>query len=252
MTTQVSTTAYDRLLCSLQDDAVLGIYRVRLENIELPTIPQNRRQNVSRLKKVFLTQRCFRYDPQNYIKATIRQDIFDHHCSIVRSSDGLNELLLRAEDSVSCEHGSCRIKAAKLVLRGQNRWWTVVLYRENIGGTPRPIVNRDAKLFLDPRAHSRIHDDFANQLPPPDGAIYVNLQNSLRDNDLARTDRWRAYLTTDKRRYLRQLCNSHGGLIDAFNRLLPMESLFLGKSAFHIGVFHKLGRLHCDDVCLCP
>lgn len=64
------------------------------------------------------------------------------------------------------------------------------------------------------------------------------------------TNRWRAYLTPDKRKYLRQLCNKHGDVIDAFNRLLPMETLFQCKNAFHIGVFHKLGNLHCDQVCI--
>lgn len=106
------------------------------------------------------------------------------------------------------------------------------------------------RLPSDPRASIYIHDEFANQLPPSDGSIYVNLQSSLQNNDLARADRWRAYLTTDKRRYFRQFSNAHGGILDAFNQLLPMEFLFMGRNAFHIGVFHKLGRLHCDDVCL--
>jgi hypothetical protein len=104
------------------------------------------------------------------------------------------------------------------------------------------------RLPSDPRASIYIHDEFANQLPPSDGSIYVNLQSSLQNNDLARADRWRAYLTTDKRRYFRQFSNAHGGILDAFNQLLPMEFLFMGRNAFHIGVFHKLGRLHCDDV----
>ena len=139
MTSQASATAYDRLLCSLQDRATLGIYRIRLDNIELPTIPQNRLRNITRLKKVFLVQRCFRHNPQNYITATIQQDVFEHRSSIVQSSDRVNELLLRAEDSVYCLHGSCRIQAAKSVLRGQDRWWMVALYKEDIGGIPGQI-----------------------------------------------------------------------------------------------------------------
>jgi hypothetical protein len=133
MTTQVSVNAYDRLLRSLQVRSTLGTYRVRLDNIEIPDIPHNRKANVTRLRKVFLTRRCFRHTPQNFVTASIQQDVFEQRSSIVQSSDGVEELLLRAEDSVYCLHGACRIQAAKLVLRGRDRWWTVVLYKEDIG-----------------------------------------------------------------------------------------------------------------------
>lgn len=103
-------------------------------------------------------------------------------------------------------------------------------------------------IIIDLRANRNFRNAFANQLSPPDGTIYVNLQKSLQDNDLAETEQWRAYLTTNKRRYLRQLSNTHGGIIDAFNQLLFMEPLFLGKHAFHIGIFHKLVNLRCDEV----
>jgi len=135
MTSQLTATSHGRLVRSLQDDAALGVYRVRLDNIDIPVIARNRIKNVTRLKKVFLAQRCLRHEPRNYIQATIQQDVLEHRSSIAQSSDGLNELLLRAEDSVYCKHGSCRIKAAKAVLRGQDRWWTVALYKENIGKT---------------------------------------------------------------------------------------------------------------------
>ncbi|KAK5246706.1 hypothetical protein LTS13_006409 [Exophiala xenobiotica] len=231
MTSQISATAYERRLRSFQERAACGVYRIRLDNIELPQIPHNRLQNVTRLKKIFLIQKCLRYHRKNYIAATISPDVLHHRSSTVQASDGLNELLLRAEDGVRCLHGSCRIEAAKSVLKGQDRWWTVVLYLED----------------LDTRASDDIHNAFENQLAPSDGTIYMNLQKSLRDNHSAEADQWRAYLTTDKRRYFRQLCRSHAGIIDAFNQLLNMEPLFLGKGAFHIGVFHKLGSLHCDE-----
>lgn len=137
MATQASATAYDRFICSLQDHAKLGVYRIRLDNIEHPRIPQNRFPNVSRLKKTFLVQKCLRHNPQNYITATISHDIFAHRSSVKQASDGVNELLLRAEDKVYCMHGSCRIQAAKTVLRDGDRWWTVTLYKENIGEIPR-------------------------------------------------------------------------------------------------------------------
>lgn len=137
MASQVSATAYDRLICSLQDRAKLGIYRIRLDNIEHPQIPQNRLPNVSRLKKTFLIQKCLRHSPQNYITATIPQNVFEHRSSVKQASDGVNELLLRTEDKVYCLHGSCRIQAAKAVLRDGDRWWTVTLYKDNIGGIPR-------------------------------------------------------------------------------------------------------------------
>ncbi|KAK7902586.1 hypothetical protein LTR67_002232 [Exophiala xenobiotica] len=146
MTSQVSATTYERFVCSFQDRAALGVYRIRLDNVELPPIPPNRLQNVTRLKKIFRdVQKCLRHNPQNYITAKVSQDVFEHRSLTIRSSDGVNELLLRAEDSVFCLHGSCRIQAAKLVLRGL-------------------------------AANHNLQDAFANQLPHPDGTIYVNLQ----------------------------------------------------------------------------
>lgn len=133
MTSQVSANAYDCLLSILRQRAFLGTYRIRLDNIDLPPIPENRLHNISRLKRIFLAQKCLRYDPRNYIQATLSQRVFEQRNTSTDASDGLRELLLAADDNVHCLHGSCRISAAKSVLRGRDRWWTVELYNTDIG-----------------------------------------------------------------------------------------------------------------------
>jgi hypothetical protein len=226
MTSQISANAYDRQRSTLELSALLGIYRIGLENIDVPPIPQNRLHNIARLKNVFRVQKCLRYDPKNFIEATISHDVFEQRSMRIKLSDGLTELSLAAEDSVRCLDGACRIVAAKSVLQGRDRWWTVKVYK----------------------AGAKLRDAFANQLIPADGTIYVNLQKSLQDNNLAGTEMWSAFMTVDKRRYYRQLCKRHGDIIEAFNQLLPLEPLFLGTNSFHLGVFHKLAALYFDEV----
>lgn len=145
MTTQTVVTQYDQTIAAKAREAVSGLYRIRLDNIEVGSIPRSRVQNVQRLTKIFRDQRCFRRDVRNYIVASINADILENHTSTRRSSDGATELLLRSEDHVQCLHGSCRIVAAKAVLYGSDRWWMVRLYKHTLG---RPTGHDVARTLI--------------------------------------------------------------------------------------------------------
>jgi len=126
MNAQASATPYDTSINSLRKDAALGTYRIRLENVKLPVIPQDRQKNVHRLKRIFKAQ-CLRLDPQNYISATIDAEVFHRRVAQAdRQSSDLSlsppELLLALGEEVCCIHGKCRIKAADSVLKGRHRW----------------------------------------------------------------------------------------------------------------------------------
>jgi len=138
MNAQASATSYDIKINSLQKDAALGTYRIRLENVELPVIPQDRQKNVDRLKRIFKTQECLRLDPQNYVSATIDAEVFHRRVQRAERQDSdpslsPPELLLALGEEVRCIHGKCRIKAADSILKGRHRWWTVSLYKTEIG-----------------------------------------------------------------------------------------------------------------------
>ena len=143
MNAQALAASYDISINSLKKDAALGTYRIRLEHIKLPIITKDREKNVDRLKRIFKGQECLRLDPQNYISATIDAEVF--HRRVARadrqSSDPAltpPELLLALSEEVRCIHGKCRIKAADSILKGRHRWWTVSLYKTDIG-IPRPF-----------------------------------------------------------------------------------------------------------------
>lgn len=138
MNPQLSAAPYDISIHSQREAAALGTYRIKLEHIKLPVIPDDRQRNVSRLKRIFQRQKILRLEPFNSITATIDATVFnrragrvDEHVTNLLGKPP--ELLLSLDEEVQCIHGKCRIKAADSILKGRDRWWTVSLYRTDIG-----------------------------------------------------------------------------------------------------------------------
>lgn len=128
---QSAANRYDATISECRSKYSLGRFSVRLDNIRLPYIPLERQPNVEHLKDTFQNQGCLRTEPRNFISATIESQAW-HVASNYRhgtapAKGAPAELLLGIHETIDCTHGKCRIEAAKTILRGLDRWWTVEL-----------------------------------------------------------------------------------------------------------------------------
>ena len=137
----------DERISLLQESLILGTFRVRLDNILLPTLTNHEIRHAKRLEDIFKSQGCFRLDPCNRAEATIDTPTWE-----VVSNRGLlgpqhhripPELHIGMNEAVLCFNGKCRLAAAKGILDGVDRWWPVILYRR---GKPWSTTHQDLSL----------------------------------------------------------------------------------------------------------
>lgn len=119
-------------LCRQQ--AFLGTFRVRVDNVTLPGFSAREVQHVKRLEEIFQVQGCFRLDSRNRAEATINSSTW-RSVSVRSSLEAVShrvppELHIGTEETLSCFSGKCRLAAARGVLDGLDRWWPVSIYRE--------------------------------------------------------------------------------------------------------------------------
>jgi hypothetical protein len=125
---------------------VQGVARIRLDNLSFKCKPDN--ENVQNLRNKFKDAGCLRRDQANCIPAIIPAAILQHAIQASQTSSaalksppdgGPPELIFPSDYSVQCLHGCDRIDAAKGLLSGPNRWWTVEIYLES-SLLPRPSL----------------------------------------------------------------------------------------------------------------
>ena len=133
----MASYSFDTTLQNARHRLFIGTVRIRLDKIIFPDDISLKNENIDRLVHIFKIQDCLRLEPQNHLSALIDAAALDDYlrCSSLRreqlrplSSDTPPELRLPANRVLSCQQGQSRIAAAKVLLQGQNRWWTVDLY----------------------------------------------------------------------------------------------------------------------------
>jgi hypothetical protein len=131
-------------------DNLLGTARIRLDNLSFDYKPDD--ENVQLLRKKFKDPGCLRLDPNNHIPAIIPKAILQHAIQASRtSSTALKsppngypaELIFPSDYAVRCLHGCDRIEAAKGLLFGSDRWWTVDIYSEGSVSVSPNLISQD-------------------------------------------------------------------------------------------------------------
>ena len=111
-------------------DNCIGTFRIHLDHLSFDWMPAYLDpKNVKRLEHTFKDD-CRRLLSENYISAIVDRTIFD------RTEKHIEEGLLvkvRFDPSfrLLCLNGKHRIAAAREVLHGQDRWWSVTLYADS-------------------------------------------------------------------------------------------------------------------------
>ena len=126
---------------AIKDKSFLGIARVELSSLSFDhTLNVCHRETspkaIKRLKQIFKTQGCRRYQDENFLNGIVSHEALDHALAEV----GLTQTrLTRKEDgtiplvpvlSVGCLHGLHRVRAAEHFLDEDDQWWVVRLYAD--------------------------------------------------------------------------------------------------------------------------
>ncbi|PWW72046.1 hypothetical protein C7212DRAFT_38371, partial [Tuber magnatum] len=126
-----------------------------------------------------------------------------------------------------CLHGQHRILAANQYLEPDSRWWEVDLYDKG----------------KSPTLQQYFHNGYTNSKCTSDGEILwrIRLYSRSGQRDLEQ-DMW-CYLSTSKRKDLRQLL-PNGALRKAFDDLLHWPGLW---PSMRLGTLHRLLTMRCDE-----
>ncbi|KAL2812033.1 hypothetical protein BDW59DRAFT_155380 [Aspergillus cavernicola] len=127
-------------------------------------------------------------------------------------------------------HGRHRVQAGADVLPPADRWWTVDLYLDDIGGELR----------------TSLVEEYANQKKPTDGQIYRKIRQYEGEANEAFRERWFVRLSPSNQDRLDQLDNKRNRrLRRAFDRLLSIPGLW--PHGMRISMLHRLIATGCVE-----
>lgn len=116
----------------------LGTAKIDLDHISFhpdssPTIDP---KNIDRLREIFRSEGCCRYEIQNHITGVVSRESLQ--AALRAAHKAQDELITTTPQSIPhlqfsagqvlCLHGQHRVRAGAEVLLGEDRWWTVDLY----------------------------------------------------------------------------------------------------------------------------
>uniref|UniRef100_A0A093VHN0 Calponin likey domain-containing protein n=1 Tax=Talaromyces marneffei PM1 TaxID=1077442 RepID=A0A093VHN0_TALMA len=216
----------------------LGTAKIDLDHISFH--PDSSRtvdpQNIDRLREVFRSEGCRRYEIQNHITGVVSRESLQAALRAAHKSP--DELLTTTPQSVPrlqfsagqvlCLHGQHRIRAGAEVLLEEDRWWTVDLYLDDISAELR----------------TALIEEYANERRPNDGEIYRKIRQYQQEHNAHFQRRWLVRLSSSKTRRLQQL-HRNIEIQCAFDALLPITGVWDGMS---IGKLSKVMALDSDEV----
>ena len=110
-------------------DNCIGTFRIHLDHLSWGPTAYLDPKNVKRLERT-LKDDCRRLLGENYISAIVDRTIFDRTEKHVEEGL-LAKVCFDSSFRLLCLNGKHRIAAAREVLHGQDRWWSVTLYADS-------------------------------------------------------------------------------------------------------------------------
>ncbi|EED23183.1 conserved hypothetical protein [Talaromyces stipitatus ATCC 10500] len=214
----------------------LGTAKIDLDHISFhpdssPTIDP---KNIDRLREIFRSEGCRRYEIQNHITGVVSRESLQ--AALRAAHKAQDELITTTPQSIPhlqfsagqvlCLHGQHRVRAGAEVLLGEDRWWTVDLYLNDISTELR----------------TALIEEYANERRPNDGEIYRKIRQYQQEHNAHFQRRWWVRLSSSKARRLQQL-HKNIDIQCAFDALLPISGVWDGMS---IGKLSKVMALDSD------
>ncbi|KAL2005962.1 hypothetical protein VTN00DRAFT_9616 [Thermoascus crustaceus] len=224
-------------LATEQIERCLGTAKVKLSELHFGTEPSLRPdpRELHNVREKFRRICLLRLNPENRVKAIVSHQNLDR--SLQRAGVSANSLRDPNPDNypflhfpnkeLTCLHGRYRVEVGRTLLPPHDQWWTVDLYP--------PDISQELR--------NTLKEEYANEVAPTDGEIYVKIRHYQVAGDVESEDKWWGRLSPNKASNVCALLN-HRSLSAAFNSLCDIPGLWTGV---HLGVIRKIKALHCDE-----
>ena len=242
-------------LCEDRSASFRGTGRVALDLLDFQKPDDNPpSKNIVRLREIFRNEGCFPLEPANRIVAIVSPEKLDKvlRASAITSDQLLDNpngvppvLKIPRDNPLRCLDGRSRIEAAKGILVPGKRYWAVDFYLQGGCFQSNVLVGADFVIKDTTAELERVlAEQYTNQREYSDLEVYYHIQQYHSTGNVFAEGRWRARLSANKQRNLKQFLKHHL-LSAALNRVLAIPGQRFG---FTLSMCHETITMKCDEV----
>ncbi|KAH8800830.1 hypothetical protein F5884DRAFT_862755 [Xylogone sp. PMI_703] len=208
--------------------AFYGSAKVSLDKLQHEELPYNPRQkddkNIERLVRIFRSDGCDPLDPENHVPVLVSRRILPREPFRV----GDDYQVFDPDQPLVYLEGRHRIEAARKFLEGDDRWWVVDLYSDD----------------LNDQVKNEFREHDPNCAKFYDGDILRQILISTMRGDNVKRGKWMSRLSTSKQDCVKRLEALPPMFCNSLNALIPFAGLW---PTVLIGAIPRLSSLHCPE-----